>query len=165
MISLRQSPGPWQGPPARATGPSTLRLARAWLGEPLGIESPPRGRDLQGIHPGGSNRLLAPRAVCRFGRMIDAGGMLDGRRVVAESWIATSWQPRPASRWTGHRYGHGWFMTETGGHPHYYGWGYGGQMLHVVPALDLTSDPTVRSREAGYMAGVRALVAAAVAEG
>jgi hypothetical protein len=41
-------------------------------------------------------------------------------------------------------------------------------MLHVVPSLDLviaiTSDPTVRSREAGHMAGLRALVAAVVGE-
>jgi len=59
-------------------------------------------------------------------------------------------------------------MTETGGHLHYYGWGYGGQMLHVVPSLDLTiaitSDPTVRSREEGHMAGLRALVGAAIGE-
>lgn len=47
--------------------------------------------------------------------------------------------------------------------------GHGGQMLHVVPTLNLviaiTSDPTVRSREVGHMAGLQALVAAAVAEG
>jgi CubicO group peptidase (beta-lactamase class C family) len=152
----------------RATGESTLGLARAWLGEPLDIEIPPWDRDPQGIYLGGNNMLLSPRAIFRIGRMINAGGTLDGRRIVAESWIATSWRPRTASRWTGHRYGYGWFITETGGHPHYYGWGYGGQMLHVVPSLDLviaiTSDPTVRSREAGHMAGLRALVAAVVGE-
>ncbi|MEZ5863495.1 MAG: serine hydrolase [Geminicoccaceae bacterium] len=152
----------------RAAGESTLGLARAWLGEPLGIEIPPWDRDPQGIYLGGNNMLLSPAAILRFGRMINGGGTLDGRRIVAESWIATSWQPRTASRWTGHRYGYGWFMTGTGGHPHYYGWGYGGQMLHVVPSLGLTiaitSDPTVRSREEGHMAGLRALVAAAIGQ-
>ncbi len=151
----------------RATGESTLGLARAWLGEPLDIEIPPWDRDPQGIYFGGNNMLLSPEAIFRFGRMINGGGRLDGRRIVASSWIETSWQPRTASRWTGHRYGYGWFMTETAGHRHYYGWGYGGQMLHVVPSLDLviaiTSDPTVRSREEGHMAGLRGLVAAAIA--
>ncbi len=74
-----------------------------------------------------------------------------------------SWQPRTAFPLHGHGYGYGWFIVETAGHPHYYGWGYGGQMLHIIPSLALTiaitSDPNVRSREEGHMAGLRSLVA------
>ncbi len=151
----------------QATGESTLSLARAWLGNPLAIDIPPWDRDPQGIYLGGNNMLLSPQSLIRFGQMINNGGTFAGQRIVAESWITTSWQPRTASRWTGHGYGYGWFMTETNGHPHYYGWGYGGQMLHIIPTLDLTiaitSDPTVRSREEGHMAALRALVAEVVA--
>jgi CubicO group peptidase (beta-lactamase class C family) len=151
----------------RATGETTHALANAWLGQPLNIRIPPWDRDPQGIYLGGNNMLLSPRALARFGEMIRNGGSLDGREVVSPDWIATSWQPRTASRWSGHRYGYGWFMTRTAGHPHYYGWGYGGQMLHVVPTLELTiavtSDPNVRSREQGHMAALRALVADTVA--
>jgi CubicO group peptidase (beta-lactamase class C family) len=147
----------------QASGQSTHALADAWLGQPLNIQIPPWDRDPQGIYLGGNNMLLSPRGVVRFGEMIRNGGSLDGEVVVSSDWIATSWQPRTASRWTGHRYGYGWFMTETAGHEHYYGWGYGGQMLHVVPSLALTiavtSDPNVRSREEGHMAGLRALIA------
>ena len=147
----------------QASGQSTHALAAAWLAEPLGIRIPPWDRDPQGIYLGGNNMLLSPRGLVRFGEMIRLGGRLNGREIVSKSWIDTSWQPRTASRWTGHRYGYGWFMTETAGHPHYYGWGYGGQMLHVVPSLALTiavtSDPNVRSREAGHMAGLRRLIA------
>jgi CubicO group peptidase (beta-lactamase class C family) len=151
----------------RATGQSTHQLATAWLGEPLDIRIPPWDQDPQGIYLGGNNMLLSPRAMLRFAEMIRQGGTLDGNRVVSEAWIATSWQPRTASRWTGHAYGYGWFMTETAGHAHYYGWGYGGQMIHVIPSLELaiavTSDPNVRSREEGHMAGLRALIADIVA--
>ncbi len=147
----------------QATGQTTHQLANEWLAEPLNIQIPPWDRDPQGIYLGGNNMLLSPRGVIRFGEMIRHGGSLDGAVVVSSDWITTSWQPRTASRWTGHRYGYGWFMTETAGHQHYYGWGYGGQMLHVVPGLALTiavtSDPNVRSREEGHMAGLRALVA------
>jgi CubicO group peptidase (beta-lactamase class C family) len=147
----------------QATGRNTHQLASDWLAQPLSIRIPPWDRDPQGIYLGGNNMLLSPRALLRFGEMIRNGGALDGTRVVSREWIATSWQPRTASRWTGHAYGYGWFMTETAGQAHYYGWGYGGQMLHVVPALALTiaitSDPNVRSREQGHMAGLRALVA------
>ncbi len=146
-----------------ATGRSTHALADEWLGRPLDIQIPPWDRDPQGIYMGGNNMLMAPRALVRFGEMIRNGGVLGGSRVVSTAWIATSWQPRTVSRWTGHAYGYGWFMTETAGHPHYYGWGYGGQMLHVVPTLALTiavtSDPTVRSREQGHMTGLRTLIA------
>jgi len=150
----------------QASGESTHRLANAWLGEPLNIRIPPWDRDPQGIYLGGNNMLLAPRGLVRFGEMIRNGGTFDGARVVSGRWIETSWQPRTASRWTGHGYGYGWFMTETAGQPHYYGWGYGGQMLHVVPSLELTiavtSDPDVRSREQGHMAGLRALIAESI---
>ena len=151
----------------QTTGQTTHQLANAWLAEPLNIRIPPWDRDPQGIYLGGNNMLLSPRGLLRFGEMIRQGGRLDGREVVSRDWITTSWQPRTASRWTGHRYGYGWFMTETAGHDHYYGWGYGGQMLHVVPSLALTiavtSDPNVRSREEGHMAGLRALVAETIA--
>jgi len=151
----------------QASGRSTHQLATAWLGQPLDVSIPPWDQDPQGIYMGGNNMLLSPRALLRFGEMIRNGGAVDGGRVVSEGWIRQSWQPRTASRWTGHAYGYGWFMTETAGHPHYYGWGYGGQMLHVVPSLELTiavtSAPNVRSREQGHMAGLRALVADIVA--
>lgn len=147
----------------RAAGRSTHALAEEWLGQPLGIQIPRWDRDPQGIYMGGNNMLLSPRALIRFGEMIKNGGVFEGRRIISGDWIATSWQPRTVSRWTGHGYGYGWFTTQTAGQDHYYGWGYGGQMLHLVPGLDLTiaitSDAAVRSREEGHMAGLRALVA------
>jgi CubicO group peptidase (beta-lactamase class C family) len=151
----------------QATGQTTHALANEWLGQPLNIQIPPWDRDPQGIYLGGNNMLLSPRGLARFGEMIRNGGSIDGETVVSPEWIRASWQPRTASRFTGHGYGYGWFMTETAGQPHYYGWGYGGQMLHVVPTLALTivatSDPNVRSREAGHMAGLRALIADTIA--
>jgi CubicO group peptidase (beta-lactamase class C family) len=60
----------------RAAGRSTLELARAWLGEPLGMDIPPWTRDPQGFYLGGNNMLLAPRALLRFGEAyrLGAGG-------------------------------------------------------------------------------------------
>ena len=57
----------------RAAGRSTLELARAWLGEPLGIDIPPWTRDPQGFYLGGNNMLLAPRALLRFGEAYRLG--------------------------------------------------------------------------------------------
>ena len=46
-----------------ASGTSTLDLARAWLGVPLGIEIPSWTRDPQGIYFGGNEMALSPRAL------------------------------------------------------------------------------------------------------
>lgn len=147
----------------RVAGRSTLELARAWLGEPLGIAIPPWTRDPQGFYLGGNNMLLSPRALLRFAEMYRRGGTYDGRRVLPASWIAASWTPRVRSRFTGHAYGYGWFIARAGEHPVFYGWGYGGQMVYVVPDLGLsvvmTSDHTGPSGRNGYVRALHDLLA------
>ncbi|WP_439580211.1 serine hydrolase domain-containing protein [Elioraea sp.] len=133
----------------RATGRSTLALARGWLGAPLGIDIPPWPRDPQGIYFGGNDMLLVPRDLLRFAELHRLGGTIDGTRVLPEQWIRECWTPRTASRFTGAPHGYAWFLAEAGGHRRHYAWGFGGQMVHVVPSLGLsvvmTSDPTQRS--------------------
>ncbi|MDN3517036.1 serine hydrolase [Aquisalimonas lutea] len=137
------------------TGRSTLALARDWLGEPLQITIPDWQRDPQGIHFGGNNMRLSPRALARFGEMIRQGGRYRGTRVVSEAWIRASWQPRGRSRFNNDQYGYGWFITDLSGHAAYYGWGFGGQMLYVVPeralTVVMTSDPTPPSSGTAYL--------------
>lgn len=150
----------------RAAGRSTLALARDWLGEPLGITIPPWPRDPQGIYFGGNDMLLSPRALLRFGELYRRGGSLDGRRILPESWVRDSWTPRVHSPFTGHAYGYGWFLAEARGHAVCYAWGYGGQMLHIVPSLGLTavmtSDIDAPSGRTGYARELHALLADAI---
>jgi len=147
----------------RASGRSTLALARDWLGEPLGIDIPPWTRDPQGFYLGGNNMALSPRALLRFGEMYRQRGVHEGRRVLPESWVETSWRPRVRSVFTGHAYGYGWFIARTRGHLVYYAWGYGGQMIYIVPDLGLTSvitsNPTSPSGRNGYVRKLHALLA------
>ena len=142
---------------------TTLELARDWLGEPLEITIAPWTRDPQGIFLGGNEMALSPRALHRFGEMYRMGGTIDGKRVVPENWISESWTPRTSSPFTGDRYGYGWFLREMHGHQAYYAWGFGGQMLYVIPSLGLTvtmtSDSTEPSREDNYVGQLHALVA------
>jgi CubicO group peptidase (beta-lactamase class C family) len=141
---------------------STLDLAREWLGKPLGIAIPAWTRDPQGVYFGGNEMSLSPRALFRFGEMFRNGGVHEGKRVVAESWVRESWTPRSLTR-RGNGYGYGWFLTEAHGHPIHFAWGFGGQMLYVVPSLALTivitSDSTTRSTEDAYQCNLQALVA------
>ena len=147
----------------QTAGRSTLALAREWLGQPLGIDIPPWTRDPQGFYLGGNNMALAPRGLLRFGEMYRQGGAYAGKQVLPASWIDASWTPRVRSRFTGHQYGYGWFIARARGHPVYYAWGYGGQMIYIVPRLALTavmtSDPTAPSGRNGYVRELHALLA------
>lgn len=146
----------------RATGRTTLALAREALGRPLGITIPAWQRDPQGIYLGGNNMLLSPRALRRFGELYREGGVYRGERVLAESWIAESWRPRTRSPFSGDEYGLGWFITEVCGHAVYYARGFGGQFVYVSRSLGLTvvitSDPTKNTRVDGYRSDLRALL-------
>jgi CubicO group peptidase (beta-lactamase class C family) len=129
----------------QATGRSLLSLSRDWLGEPLNIRIQDWMRDPQGIHFGGNEMHLSPRAVARIGELYRLGGVMDGQRVVSQEWIDQSWTPGARSPWSGDLYGYGWFITEIAGEKTYYGRGYGGQMLYVVPSKALTVVITSRS--------------------
>jgi CubicO group peptidase (beta-lactamase class C family) len=144
-----------------ASGQSLLTLAREWLGEPLNIRIPDWMRDPQGIHFGGNEMLMSPRALARFGEVYRLGGTIDGREVIPAWWIERSWQANGRSPWTGDDYGYGWFITEIGGERAYYGRGYGGQALFVIPdaalTIVMTSDPNPPSR-GGHFGHLRRLV-------
>jgi CubicO group peptidase (beta-lactamase class C family) len=146
----------------RASGRSTYDLAQEWLARPLGIAIPPWPRDRQGIYFGGNDMLMSPRALAALGELYRSGGVVDGRRILPSAWIEASWTPRTVSPWSGGQYGYGWFIGEAGGHPVRFAWGYGGQMVYVVPDLALTvvmtSDPN-GARDNGHIAALHALLA------
>lgn len=153
---------------ARATRRSTLELARDWLGPQDGFAIASWDRDPQGIHFGGNNMAMSTRSLLAFGELYRNGGRTaDGRRLLSEEWIAASWQPRTRSRYTGDGYGYGWFLREIGGEPVRYAWGYGGQMLYVVPSLGLTvamtSDAGEPSARTGHRDALHRLLAEIIA--
>ena len=145
-----------------ATGASTWELAREWLGKPLEISIPQWARDPQGIYFGGNEMSLSPRDLFRFGELYRFGGMYRGKRIISEDWVRASWTVRTIDA-TGRAYGYGWFVAEAHNYAVYYGWGFGGQMLYIVPDLGLTvvvtSDTNTRSAADNYLCKVHDLVA------
>lgn len=144
-----------------ASGKSTLQLAREWLGAPLGFEVPPWTRDPQGIYFGGNEMALSPRALFSLGEMYRNGGVHDGKQVVSRAFTQDAWRSRGGrSPYNGYTYGLGWWLREAGEHAVKFAWGYGGQMLYVVPSLGITavftSDPNVRGVD-GHVQALHAL--------
>jgi len=137
----------------RASGQSTRELASDWLGPVEGFSIGGWDRDPQGIYVGGNQMAMTPRSLHAFGELYRNGGRNKaGQQVVSENWVAQSWKVRTRSVYSGDGYGYGWVMREIGGQPVHYAWGFGGQMLYIVPALKLTvamtslpDDPSARS--------------------
>lgn len=147
---------------AQAAGDSLLGLARGWLGGPLGIEIPAWTRDPQGFYLGGNEMALSPLAMVRFGEMYRNGGTHEGRQVLGAEWVAQSMVARTRSPYSGLSYGYGWFLGRARGVDYALARGYGGQVIAVVPARDITvaitSDPTLPARSGGYFGDLMRLI-------
>jgi CubicO group peptidase (beta-lactamase class C family) len=80
--------------------------------------------------------------------------------------VDSSWVPRTTSSFSGQAYGYGWWLrdarTPRGTARVRYAWGYGGQLVFVVPELALvvvaTSDPDAPTRDQAHLAAVHALL-------
>ena len=122
----------------RESGRSTLALARDWLAPLEDFAIADWMRDPQGIYFGGNQMAMTPRAMLTFGELYRNGGRAGGEQVLSTEWIEASWQPRTQSVFHDDLYGYGWFLTEMSGERVAYAWGYGGQMIYVVPTLEMT---------------------------
>jgi len=139
----------------RVSGKSTLALAREWLGPMPDFAIASWDTDPQGIYFGGNQMAMSTRSLLAFGELYRNGGRTtDGKQLISSAWIEQSWQHRTNSRFTGDAYGYGWFLRPMQGHDVRYAWGYGGQMLYIVPALELTiamtSDDSLPAGRTGH---------------
>ena len=129
----------------KASGRSTLALARDWFSPLDGFSIGAWERDPQGIYLGGNQMAMTARSLLAFGELYRRGGMTpEGERIVSQSWIDQSWTQRTNSVFNGDGYGYSWFIKEMAGEQVYYAWGYGGQMLYIVPSKKLTVVMTSR---------------------
>ncbi|TDR15363.1 serine hydrolase domain-containing protein [Marinomonas communis] len=138
----------------RESGRHTYQLANDWL-QDSGVRIQSWETDPQGIPMGGNQVGMTPASLLAFGELYRRGGVTkDGKRILSEDWIEQSWTPRTQSQYHRSLYGYGWFIQTFAGVQGYYGWGYGGQMIYVLPELELTvaitSQENLPSGRTGY---------------
>jgi CubicO group peptidase (beta-lactamase class C family) len=168
---------------ADATGQSPLAFARARLFGPLGIASakapepvvvahPSQAAvktyeqapvawptDPQRYHMGYSGLKLPSRDLAKFGYLYLNGGRWDTTQVIPAGYVAASTRPHstPPPDGPGESYGYQWWVTSQAGHPSFRAVGYGGQLIEVVPDLDLvvviTSDANQNRNDARELVG------------
>jgi CubicO group peptidase (beta-lactamase class C family) len=148
---------------ADATGQSTLAFARAKLFTPLGIRSEHAFEpvdvahstraaeqayeraavawptDPQGYHTGFGGLKLPARDLAKLGYLYLNGGRWDGVQVVPAGYVRASTQPQshPPPSVGVDGYGYQWWVASEHGHPSFVAHGFGGQVVQVIPDLDL----------------------------
>ncbi|NQU54537.1 MAG: serine hydrolase [Bacteroidetes bacterium] len=103
----------------------TTPLSQTWRKDPNGIET------------ASFALYLTARDMAKFGFLYLNKGHWDGETVLSENWIETSTKDQVTNIYGRYSYGYQWYLTMVGGHPAFLASGFGGQIIGVVPSLDL----------------------------
>ncbi len=131
---------------AHATGWSLCDLAHERLLDPLGAEAEHWSRDPQGYFSGGYGVAMVPRELARFGQLALDGGSWEGQQIVSADWLEASHQWHQDAGW-GHGYGYLWWLWRPGDHEFAVAWGYGGQLVYLLPEQDIVVVVTTNTRD------------------
>lgn len=128
---------------ARACGTDLRTFAEGHLFGPLGIEAGFWRQDADGYYIGMADLNLTARDAATFGLTYLNGGEHDGVQVVPASWVRDSLQRYTEGSWDDLvffrdvGYGYQWWSATAGEHRVNFAWGHGGQLIVLVPGLDL----------------------------
>ncbi len=130
---------------SRATGAPEEQLAQRRLFRPLGIRLGDYWpKDDQRVTYGGTGLSLTARQAAKLGQLYLDGGRWHGRQLVPRAWVEESTRAH-VSLGNGRGYGYFWWTDDRRGLHSFEALGFGGQMVAVVPKLDLVvvvmSDP------------------------
>jgi CubicO group peptidase (beta-lactamase class C family) len=122
---------------------SDLKLfADTNLFAPIGISCKRWDVDLMGRYSGATEMFLTAQDMMKFGLLYLHNGRANGKQVISESWIKESLAAHATlNKWpvltTPNGYGYYWWRRKTNGYQAYVASGAGGQLIFIVPKLDM----------------------------
>lgn len=133
---------------SRQSKTSLLEFARNRLFAPLGMRVQRWNTDPQGDCEGSSELYLTAQDMARFGFLYLNAGRWEGKEIVPADWVWESLRPHAAQDPLQANYGYQWWIGQDDERPSFVAFGHGGQMIQIVPKLDLvvvmtstTNDP------------------------
>jgi hypothetical protein len=145
----------------KATGMSTYDFAKLYLFDPLDISVERWDQDSQGFYFGFGYLWFSPRDMARFGHLYLNNGMVDGQQILPAEWIEESTQrySTDASWFKKHfeefGYGYQWWLAQAGGYDAYFALGHGGQVIAIIPELDMVIVTTAHWEVSGETSGAQ----------
>jgi CubicO group peptidase (beta-lactamase class C family) len=94
-------------------------------------------KDPNGIECAGFGLYLTARDMAKFGYLYLNKGMWDGQAILSEKWVELSTKEHMHNIYGRYSYGYHWYITNVGGEPAFLASGFGGQIIGIVPSLDL----------------------------
>ena len=94
-------------------------------------------KDPKGIECAGFGLFLTARDMAKFGYLYLNKGHWDGHSLISEDWIEISTRDQMTNIYGRYSYGYHWWITKVGGFPVFLASGYGGQIIGIVPSLDM----------------------------
>ncbi len=134
----------------QATELTALEFARNNLFKPLGITNVDWAVDAEGVNFGGAGLAISAQDIARIGYLYLHDGLWNGQQIVSSEWVKQSTndqlEPLQPHFWEGYSnfwyngpYGY-WFNEPEGKNATHRGYaaiGYAGQILYVMPDLDV----------------------------
>lgn len=103
-----------------------MRPARqTWRRDPMGIECASFGL------------YLTARDMAKFGFLYLNQGKWEDQQILSEEWVKMSTKDHETNIYGRYSYGYQWYLTKVGGEPAFLASGFGGQIIGVVPSMDL----------------------------
>lgn len=100
-------------------------LERSWRQDPKGLEI------------GGFCLYLTARDMAKFGFLFINRGSWDGQQILSQEWVEDSTKDKMTDIYGRYSYGYQWWIALVDGVPCFLASGLGGQIIGVVPSLDL----------------------------
>lgn len=137
----------------QAVGTDALTYGREHIFDPLGMESVDWGTGPEGVIDGGNGILMTARDAAKFGHLFLQNGQWQGRQLIPAGWVEESTSVQNAGPGGTGQYGYQWWITPytsgqygthamqypSGTYDVYFAFGWAGQMIYVVPELDLVT--------------------------
>ncbi|GCE23256.1 serine hydrolase domain-containing protein [Dictyobacter kobayashii] len=127
----------------KVTGRSTLEFARQMLFQPLGISTDEKSgffwmQDPEGYYRGGGGMRLRPRDMAKFGYLYLKNGLWEQNQLLPTKFIKRSTQQHTmGGPPVNEPYGYLWWTTQHDEHDLFFASGIGGQIIAVIPDLDI----------------------------
>ena len=91
----------------------------------------------KGIETAGFGLFLTARDMAKFGYLFLNRGKWNGQTIISEDWVIKSIKDYEKGINDRYSYGYHWWLTFVDGHPSFLASGFGGQIIGIVPSLDL----------------------------
>jgi len=117
-------------------------FANANLFSPLGSQLKTWDTDPTGRYVGASEIYLTTKDLIKFGSLYLNQGKVNGRQIIPSAWIKESFREQAKlNHWdilpNANGYGYYWWRRKSFGHQCYVASGAGGQLIYVIPDLEM----------------------------